>query len=130
MNFEGFLKEVRDWAQSDGDILAVILAGSYARGEQRVDSDIDILILTRNAEKLLSDVSLFSRFGGILKTDIEHYGAVISLRVWYENGLEAEFAVAGVEWVSRPLDAGTRKVLKDGFRVIVDKEGLFRDIRL
>jgi predicted nucleotidyltransferase len=130
MDIERFLDEVKDWADEDGDIKAAVLVGSYARGEQRADSDIDICILTCNTGKLLSHVSLFARFGAILKTDIEHYGAVTSLRVWYKNGFEVEFGITGPEWISRPLDAGTREVLKGGFRVIADKEGLLKDIQL
>lgn len=70
------------------------------------------------------------RFGAVKKTAIEQYGAVTSVRVWFMSGLEVEFGITGPEWISRPLDTGTREVLKAGFRDIADKEGLFKGIEL
>ena len=33
-------------------------------------------------------------------------------------------------WIKKPLDKGTRKVLNDGFKVIIDKKGYFKNITL
>jgi hypothetical protein len=36
-----------------------------------------------------------------------------------------EFGIAMPSWISLPLDAGTRRVLEDGYQVIMDKKGFF-----
>ncbi len=48
-------------------------------------------------------------------------GRVTSLRVWYADGLEVEFAIADRAWASAPLDAGTRRVIEDGCVVLFDR---------
>jgi len=39
------------------------------------------------------------------------------VRAWYAEGPEVEFALAPVDWATRP-DEGTRRVVTDGFRVL------------
>jgi predicted nucleotidyltransferase len=55
-------EEVAQWASRQADIAAVALVGSWARGAARVDSDIDLMILTdslmlfRQDEKWVNEI--------------------------------------------------------------------------
>lgn len=39
-----------------------------------------------------------------------------------------EFGIVEPSWISLPLDDGTRKVLSDGYKVIIDKEHYFQNL--
>lgn len=126
-----FLDQVCSWAAEDSDIVAVVLVGSQARGTARLDSDVDLVILTRHPERLpaLAPGNRFpERFGKPLRQQMEHWGRVTSLRIWFEGGPEVEFGITTPDWADRPLDAGTRRVLTDGCRILADKTGLFTGI--
>lgn len=41
-----------------------------------------------------------------------------------------EFGIVEPSWISKRLDAGTCKVLCDGYKVIIDKKGYFKDLYL
>ncbi|MEQ9715580.1 MAG: nucleotidyltransferase domain-containing protein [Candidatus Asgardarchaeum sp.] len=50
---------VQDYVNTDENLLAVILYGSVARGDFKPDSDIDLLLITKNVKKTRK---LFSDF--------------------------------------------------------------------
>jgi hypothetical protein len=45
----------------------------------------------------------------------------LSLRGYYEEGLEVEFGFATTSWAAAPLDAGTRDVIAGGIMVLFDR---------
>lgn len=59
-----FLEKVRKWADKQKDIKAILLVGSYARGQAHNDSDIDLVLLTNEPNKYLND----QYFAGTLRT--------------------------------------------------------------
>jgi len=65
-----------------------------------------------------------SVFGVVGTQKTEDYGALTSLRVWYESGLEIEYGFTTREWVKSPLDEGTQRVVDNGLRVLFEKEVL------
>jgi len=93
-------------------------------------SDIDLCILTTEKSEIISNLNIFYQFGNSEKVNIEYYGAVTSIRVWYRNGFEVEYGIAEISWIDRPLDSGTHQVLSDGYKIIVDKCDYFKDINL
>lgn len=129
MDLQKFLFNLTNWANSSHDIQALIMVGSYARGEAKPDSDLDLVIITTNPDFYLSN-AFRSEFGNVLKTQQEDWGAVTSLRTWYEDFLEVEFSITTKNWIAKPLDAGTYSVLLGGYEVIMDKEGYFNDLNL
>lgn len=120
-----FLKAVTVWAEDRGDVVGVALVGSYARGTASHDSDVDLIILSETPADLCND-SWPARFGEILSSSIEDYGAAKSRRIVYRSGLEVEFGIAAPTWASVPLDAGTKSVLTGGVKVLYDPRELFR----
>ena len=119
--------QVEQWAEEEPSVEGVILVGSYARGTQSAESDVDFCIITSEKERLLQNQQFVERFGTVLKRHLEFYGKCTSVRVWYAMGLEVEFGIVDPSWIALPLDAGTAKVLKDGYQVLVDKKGCFRE---
>jgi 2-polyprenyl-6-hydroxyphenyl methylase/3-demethylubiquinone-9 3-methyltransferase len=124
MLIERFLKDVTRWAESEEGISAVALVGSHARGEAGPGSDIDLIVLSSEAEGLADDTAWVTRFGTAVSTGLEDYGRVTSVRVHYDSGLEVEFSLSNPDWARLPLDEGTRAVLADGTRVLYDDAGL------
>ena len=123
-----FLKDIKKWAKKEELIESIIVVGSYARGTYKVTSDIDLIIITSDKEKMLKNQTFVDLFGEIKKSQIEYYGACTSIRVWYKDGKEVEFGIVSTSWIEKPLDKGTIKVLSDGFKVVIDKKGYFKNI--
>ncbi len=116
-----FLRAFGDWARSRSDIMAVALVGSHARGTARVDSDVDLVIITSRPGQYLADLSWAATFGEVDRHQIEDYSKLVSVRVWYVNGLEVEDGITDENWAAFPLDAGTRQVINDGMVVLFEQ---------
>jgi hypothetical protein len=72
-------------------------------------------------QKYLTDTEWTKTFGTIVKQQIEDYGMLTSLRVWYESGLEIEYGFTTRAWVKLPLDKGTKRVIDDGMKVLFER---------
>ena len=124
MNKKGvslFLSEFTQWASAQADILAVALVGSYARGAATEMSDIDLVIITTHPDSYLQNTEWLWRFGTVHRQQVEDYGLLTSIRVWYSDGLEVEYGLTDRRWVAHPLDAGTQGVIDDGMRVLFER---------
>ena len=119
-----FLSSFTQWAQGRPDILAAALVGSYARNAAREDSDVDLVVIASRPEHYLADLSWTSAFGRVERHQMEDYGLLVSVRVWYTGGLEVEFGITGREWAASPLDEGTRQVISDGMVVLFGQEDM------
>jgi hypothetical protein len=124
MNAHEFITNFTSWATTRSDILGVVLVGSYARGTATAESDVDLGIMATEPAVLLSDRSWTKLFGTVSRDQIEHYGKVTSIRVWYDNGLEVEYGITDRSWAELPLDPGTAEVMRGGFKVLFDPRGL------
>jgi uncharacterized protein len=116
------------WAKTQADLKALGLAGSWARGTARSDSDLDLLILADDPEKYRSDqrwlyhITLPKPFR-IVSYWGTSYGAVWSCHTLLKPAATLELTFAAIEWSStNPIDEGTRRVVNDGFHVIIDKD--------
>jgi predicted nucleotidyltransferase len=118
------LKEVTKWAESRPEILGVALVGSHARDEARVDSDVDFVLLASVPQEFINKPEWIKDFGLVKSYTVEDWGLVTSLRVYYKDGLEVEYGLTSSEWVSEPIDEGTRQVIFDGIQILLDKAGL------
>jgi predicted nucleotidyltransferase len=116
-----FLTDVTEWASAQADIQALALAGSYARNTATETSDIDLVLIAVNPYRYLQDLNWAQRFGTIEKHQLEDYGLVTSVRVWYTDGREIEYGITDQRWAAHPLDEGTRRVITDGMRVLFER---------
>jgi predicted nucleotidyltransferase len=116
-----FIAAVTAWAETQPDILAIALVGSYARDLASETSDIDLVLLVEEPARYLNDTSWAARFGSITSQQIEDWGMVTSLRVFYAPEPEVEYGFTTSAWAAQPLDAGTRRVIQDGMRVLYER---------
>ena len=118
MDIEPFLARLLQWALQRPDIGAIALVGSHARGQARPDSDIDLLILVENPKALLQDTGWVCAMGLPLRQEVEDWGNVTSLRIWYAAGQEVEYGLTGLDWGSDPADEGAQRVIAGGMRIL------------
>jgi len=121
---ERFLSAVVQWASAQPDIVAVALVGSHARGTATEDSDIDLVMLVDQPGRYLEDIEWLRQFGSVERQQVECYGLVTSLRVWYAGGREVEYGITTRHWAAVPLDEGTQQVINDGIKVLFEREAL------
>lgn len=123
MSAESFIDSVRRWAEVRNDILALAVVGSHARGDARADSDIDLVLICSDPTRYLADPSWASAFGTVTDLVTEDWGLVQSVRVFYQDGPEVEFGIAGTAWTEIPPDPGTAAVVRDGCSNLLDRDG-------
>jgi len=99
---KNFINQVIDWAKSEKGVLGVALVGSHARGEARLDSDIDLVIISSDPYRYIDDSSWISSFGEIKNCKTEDWGILTSLRVFFLGGLEVEFVQEEVSQKEAP----------------------------
>ncbi len=119
------LAKLGRWAQGRPDIVAVGLAGSWARGDARMDSDIDVVLLTEEPAPYLEDDAWMREVGGVELVWTRRWGTVTERRFALPSGLEVELGVAPPSWAANdPVDEGTWRVVADGVSVLYDPNGV------
>ena len=113
------------------EISAAALVGSWARQTARPDSDIDFILLVaepgyfRDDETWLSEIDWKSTGCKLISWRDEDYGAVWSRHIYLTDTTAVELSFGLPIWASvDPLDAGTAKVVGDGFRILYDPQKL------
>lgn len=117
------------WGQSQPDVLAIALVGSWARGTPTLKSDVDFVVLTSDKQPYVSGEdwvpSATGQAGRIIRT--HEWGDVTERRVGLESGLEVEYGFTDPRWAQTdPIDPGTARVATDGLVVVYDPDGLLR----
>jgi uncharacterized protein len=127
---EALVNVVADWAIRRDDIRAMALVGSWARGNPHPHSDLDLLLLTDEAEQYCDDHWVaeigFGREGySVCSSRSAIYGAAASRHVQLVPAADVELTFATCSWAgAEPIDEGTRAIVNDAFRVIFDKDGV------
>lgn len=125
-----FLRNAVTWAEKVADIQALVLVGSCARGTNRPDSDVDLIVVTPRQMEYVARHAFVSQFGEVEREQTEDWGACQSVRIFYRSGMEVEFGFVLPSWLDIPLDPGTRDVLRDGCRFLTDKNACEQVIRM
>lgn len=121
------LAGVPAWAAAHPDVAGVGLAGSWAAARARDDSDVDLVILTPRRRALADDRAWLADLApGADVVRRQDWGPHLTeVRVVLPGGLELEVGLADLAWASTdPVDAGTARVVGDGFVVLHDPDGL------
>jgi uncharacterized protein len=102
--------------------------GSYAYDSPRMASDVDLVLVTSDLGRHAEDldwVAAFDRKAKLIRD--QAWGPLRERRVRLRSGLQVELGVVSPTWASLPLDHGTARVLRDGYRILHDPEGLLRE---
>ncbi|MDX6590016.1 MAG: uncharacterized protein QOI84_1290 [Solirubrobacterales bacterium] len=122
---EGLLERLAAWAKQRPDVRALALVGSQASGTPRADSDVDVVLLTDSPARYIEHDDWLASVGGARFVNTAEWGPLTERRFALRSGLEVELGIGAPAWASlRPVDAGTRRVVSDGMRVLYDPEGL------
>lgn len=116
-----FIEDFMRWARARTDIQALALVGSFAKDTATETSDVDLVIIADDPRKYLTNPVWTEAFGSVITHQVEDYGMLTSLRVWYKSGLEIEYGFTTPAWAQSPLDEGTRQVIEDGMRVLFER---------
>jgi len=119
-----FLEAFLAWSQLQADIVGVALVGSHARDTASETSDVDLIILTLDIGKYVSNLDWLSLLGDLMESRLETWGRVQAVRAFYENGLEIEYNFTEPEWAAMPIDIGTDRVVSNGMKILYDPQGL------
>ena len=119
---------VRSWASDEDAIVGVALVGSWARGEARMDSDADVVVLAETDRFVEDEEWIGDLFGsGAVLVRTADWGALTERRVQLPSGFEIEFGFAPPSWADvAPVDPGTEGVISHGCEVWYDPNTLLR----
>lgn len=127
--FQRLVSNVGDWAESRTDILAIAVVGSWARGNQLQDSDIDLVVLTPDKATFASvddwiEAAVGQQVPVVRRAE---WGVLTERRLRLPSDIEIEFGFVEPSWARvGPIDPGTAEVVKDGGLLpVYDPEGLF-----
>lgn len=141
-SISAILEKVTNWAETRSEILALTLVGSYARGEAKPDSDIDLMLIAYNTEFFrqnhdwMCEINWESINYKILTFDDAQYGAVWSRHIYLTNlsndltnNLKIEISFGLPTWASvNPIDSGTFNVVTRGCRILYDSQGILTNL--
>lgn len=122
---------LRKTVEACDDLRALAVCGSWARGDARPDSDLDLLIVADDPPAWRCDQGWvaalpYDRAGCAYRSHrTATYGAVWSAHVDLDPDAAVELSFAPAAWAcTDPLDLGTYAVVSDAFRIVVDKDGM------
>jgi len=84
------LETVTDWASRRADVQGLALVGSYARDTATPQSDVDLVLLTRDPEPYLSGEDWVTELGGDAVVRTRDWGTLTERRFVAADGLEVE----------------------------------------
>lgn len=127
MKISKYLKLINKWASEDSNIQALILTGSLARQDDTADtlSDIDIEIISREPQLLITDSTWISKIGNLL--------TVLALnpdqdQLWatrlaiYSDGMKIDYTLAALSRIHTMVEEQRLDALYErGYRVLMDK---------
>jgi hypothetical protein len=117
---EHVIHRITRWAADRDDIVGLLLVGSCARNAARPDSDIDLVLLTRDTTRYPDSAWADElAIGELIRT--RSWGPITEQRFATPSGLEVEIDIGCPDWASvNPIDPGTRRVVTDGARILHD----------
>ena len=117
------LATLRRWAEGRSDVVAVGLAGSWAHGDARMDSDVDVALVTEDRGPYLEEDAWVRELGGVRLVGTQRWGPMTERRFVMPSGLEVEVGVGLPSWLD-PADEGVRRTVEDGVSVVYDPKGI------
>jgi predicted nucleotidyltransferase len=127
---DAFITGVEKWAATRSDLAAVAVVGSWARGAERQDSDLDLVLLTQRPSVYVEGDE---RIQGLAPTATSlrtgDWGEIVERRLILPSGLEIEVGIGHPSWAdSAPVDPGTKAVVRNGLCAVYDPRGLLAEL--
>ena len=117
------IQMVHQWAAERDDVRGLAVVGSWARGAARMDSDVDIVVLTDTPDH--ADAQRWMRLLGGQLIRLQRWGPLNEVRIRRPSGFEVELGIAPLSWATTaPVDDGTYRVISDGLRIVYDPDGI------
>jgi predicted nucleotidyltransferase len=120
------------WSRRRPDILGLAVVGSWARGNARPDSDVDLILLLNEPETFRRQAwldEIMWHEGHVVHWHDADYGVAWSRHLQLSASGEIELTFCHPWWADTdPVDAGTAEVVSGGCRVLLDKSGLFEKL--
>ena len=126
-NRHAYLDRARDWARGESAVRALVLTGSQARADGSSDefSDLDLQVITADIKRYIAEDSWLDALGDVWIRFPLREDAPYRL-VWFRGGIKVDFQF--VEPRQIELMPPLSDEYQRGYRVIVDKDGLLRDL--
>lgn len=123
---EALLARAVTWAAAREDVVALALVGSWARHAGRSSSDVDLVVLSDDPVAYIEREDWIEGLvSGAELVRTGDWGGVVERRLLLPSGLEVEVGIGLPSWAeTSPVDPGTRRVVRDGLRVLHDPRGL------
>lgn len=126
---EQVVTELRAWADTRPDVLALALVGSYAHpsGAETAESDVDIIVVTSDPDRYTGGTEHLPPALELPLLRAKQWGMVAERRSRHAaTGLVVELNITTPLWAATEpeVDGGTRRVVRDGIRVLHDRDGL------
>jgi aminoglycoside 6-adenylyltransferase len=130
-NVKEVLEEITSWAKENPDIRTVLLVGSRADPDAKVDllSDYDIEIAVNDPRKFLDSEEWLSAFGDPLV--IMHVNEDFKLRmVIYKDYIRIDFRIYSVEDFKQIItQTKLPKNLDNGYKILLDKDRITLNLK-
>ena len=125
---EEIIDRVTQWAADRHDVVGLLLVGSCARNAARPESDVDLVLLTRD-ESQYSDNAWAHELALGKLIRIQSWGPISERRFATASGLEVEINIGSPDWAqTNPVDPGTRRVVTDGVRPLHDPDAVLASL--
>ncbi len=106
------------------------MVGSWARQKPTEDSDFDIVLLTGEHERFTTSDDWLEVPGNPPVVRRGQFGDITERRVELPSGLQVEFGIGRPGWAAtNSVDAGTKRVVQDGCRILHDPDGLLARLK-
>lgn len=113
------------WVAQRWDVRGLALVGSWARGAAHGESDVELVLLTDAPSRYIEQADWSAEVGASRLARSLEWGVVTERRFALPSGLEFEVAIGSPGWACvDPVDAGTRKVVAHGMRILYDPDKL------
>jgi aminoglycoside 6-adenylyltransferase len=96
MDHDHVLNLIITWAKAEGNVRALVLTGSAARGDAHELSELDIEVYAAEPSKLSDDNSWYAQFGAVLVVEALANPAWHPTRLIYYVGGKIDFMVAPI----------------------------------
>lgn len=104
-------------------VRGIILVGSYARGDNRDNSDVNVIILADDPQEFFKKIEFFKHFGNIFSVENSRKG-ILSFKIACHEDTEIQLSIVPCIWAqAEPIDPETLKVILNGVSILWDPRG-------